>query len=254
MAKEGELSFWPYIFADFEFYVGVTPLSHMTTIAVFVRLGMANIARKFITMDIVKEELRSSWGCIRMALQAGGFRLPLKTGWVSFSIAMEFRYPMAFHTFHLLFFPVDIRLISLHSSEIFHAHTSAMTSIAWLVNGRTFEELMSSKETTSSRSFPEDMTPPTGGMTFETGLIDGRFYRWPLFACPLLHDGIGSTECSMKTCTIGLKNLFMTGSAKTLNLHGNGRRLLSLMGHLLSRISVISAVAMNTAEPPMSRF
>ena len=51
----------------------------MTTIAVFVRLGMANIARKFITMYIVREELRSSWGCIRMALQAGGFRLPLKS-------------------------------------------------------------------------------------------------------------------------------------------------------------------------------
>jgi hypothetical protein len=30
----------------------------MTTIAVFVRLGMANIARKFITMDIVREEFR----------------------------------------------------------------------------------------------------------------------------------------------------------------------------------------------------
>jgi hypothetical protein len=240
------------ILAYLKFNLGTTPFSHMTTIAVFVRLGMANIARKFITMDIVREELRSSWGCIRMALQAGGFRLPLKTGWVSFSIAMEFRYPMAFHTFHLLFFPVDIRIISLNPPKIFHSHPTTMTAIARLVHGRALKKLMSSKETTSSRSFPEDMTPPTGGMTFETCLIDGRFYRWPLFACPLLHDGIGSTECSMKTCTIGLKNLFMAGSAKTLNFRR--RRPLSFMGHLLSRISVISAVAMNTAEPPMSRF
>jgi hypothetical protein len=167
---------------------------------------------------------------------------------------MELFDRVAVKAFHLPFYPVDIRIISLNPPKIFHSHPTTMTAIARLVHGRTLKKLMSSKETTSSRSFPEDMTPPTGGMTFETGLIDGRFYRWPLFACPLLHDGIGSTECSMKTCTIGLKNLFMAGSAKTLNLHGNGRRLLSLMGHLLSRISVISAVAMNTAEPPMSRF
>jgi hypothetical protein len=215
---------------------------------------MANIAGKFVTVDVVRNKFRSSWCCIRMALQAGRLCFPLKTSWVSFSIAMKFCDPMAFHAFHLQFFPVDIRLISLNSPEIFHAHTSAMTAIARLVYRRTLKKLVSFKETTFSRSLPEDMAAPTGGMAFKTCFIDGRFHRWPLFTCSLLHDGIGSTECSMKTCTIGLKNLFMAGSAKTLNLHGNGRRLLSLMGHLLSRISVISAVAMNTAEPPMSRF
>lgn len=95
-----------------------------------------------------------------MALQAGGFRLPLKTGWISFAIAMKLFDRVAIKAFHLPFFPVDINLISLNSSEIFHSHPTTMTAIARLVHRRAFKKLVSSKETTSSRSLPEIWQPP----------------------------------------------------------------------------------------------
>jgi len=124
-----------------------------------------------------------------------------------------------------------------------------MAAITRLVHRRTFKELMSSKETTSSRSLPEDMAAPTRCMTLETCLIDNRFYGWPLFTCPLAHHSIGSLKCGVKTRSIGLYNLLMAGSAKTYNFLR--RRPLPLMCHLLSPFFVISAMTFDATEPPM---
>lgn len=56
VAKEGELSFYPYILTNFEFGLGVAPLSYVAAVTGLVGLGMANIAGKFITVSIVGEE------------------------------------------------------------------------------------------------------------------------------------------------------------------------------------------------------
>jgi hypothetical protein len=159
---------------------------------------------------------------------------------------------VAFKTFHLILFPMHIRFISLHPSKIFHPHTTTMTSIARLTHRRTFEKLMPSKKTTSSRSLPKDMAAPTRRMTLETGPIDDGFDRRPSVTCSLAHDGVGSPKCGVETRFISLHNPFVAFGTEALSFGGRG--LLSFMCHLLSLSFIISAVAMNTAEPPMSRF
>jgi len=187
-----------------------------------------------------------------MALQAGWFGFPLKTGWVSFSIAMKFSNPMTHHTFHLMFFPVDIRLISINPSKIFHTHTSTMTAVTRLGDGWTPKELMSSKEASSPRSLSEDMATSTGGMALETYLVNSRLDRWPFLPCPLAHHRISSPKCSMETRFVSLDNLSVTGSAESPCFGGS--RFLSFVCHLLFSCLIVSAVAVNTAKLSMRGF
>jgi hypothetical protein len=162
---------------------------------------------------------------------------------------MELRDGMTFHAFHLMFFPVDIRLISPNSPKIFHAHTSAMAAITRLVHRRTFKKLVSSKETTSSRSLPEDMATPTRCMTLKARLINSRFHGCPFLACPLAHHCISPPKCGMKTCPKGLNNFLMTGNAKTLHLCGSCP--FSLMSHLFITCLIIPSMTFHTTKLPV---
>src|SRR4030043_1213732 len=114
-----------------------------------------------------------------MAVETGRFCFPLKSRWIRVAVPMKLCNHVAFKTFHLILFPMDIRFISLHPSKIFHPHTTPMTSITCLSHRRPLKKLMPSKEPPSSRSFPKDMAAPTRRMKLETGLIDDGFDRWP---------------------------------------------------------------------------
>lgn len=59
---------------------------------------------------------------------------------------MELRNLVAFKTFHLLLFPMDIWFVSLNPPEIFHSHATTMATITRLVHRRTLKKLVSSKE------------------------------------------------------------------------------------------------------------
>ena len=159
---------------------------------------------------------------------------------------MELRNLVAFKTFHLLLFPMDIWFVSLNPAKIFHPHTTTMTSIARLVHRRTLKKLVSSKESPSSRSLPKDMAAPTRGMTLETGLIDDGFDGRPSIPGSLAHHGVGSPKCGVETRSKGLKNFLMAGSAKALHLCG--RCPFPFMSHLLSACFMIPTMTFHTAE------
>jgi hypothetical protein len=153
---------------------------------------------------------------------------------------------VAFKTFHLILFPMDIRFVSLHPSKIFHPHTTPMTSIARLTHRRSLKKLVPSKETPSSRSLPKDMAAPTGRMTLETGLIDGGFDRRPSLPRSLAHHGVGSPKCRMQTRSKGLENFLMAGTAKAL--HPCGSCSFLFMSHLLSACFIIPTMTFHTAK------
>lgn len=178
-----------------------------------------------------------------------GFCLSLKSRWIDFAVAMKLCNPVAFKTFHLILFPVDIRLIPLYPTKIFHTHTASVTAVARLVYWWTLKKLVSSKKAASSRSLPEDMAASTRCMTFETCFIDDGFDRRPLFAGPLVHYGIGSPKCGMKTCPKGLNNFLMTGNAKTLHLCGSCP--FSLMSHLFITCLIIPSMTFHTTKLPV---
>jgi hypothetical protein len=58
MAKGDELTFRLNILTNLKFIFGVASLSYVAAITGLVGLGMANIAGKFITVNIVGEEFR----------------------------------------------------------------------------------------------------------------------------------------------------------------------------------------------------
>jgi hypothetical protein len=181
-----------------------------------------------------------------MAVETGRFCFSLKSRWISGAVPMKLCDPVAFKTFHLTLFPMDIWFISLHPSKIFHPHTTPMTSIARLTHRRTLREPMPSKETPSSRSLPKDMAAPARRMTLETGLIDGGFDRRPSIPCSLAHHGVGSPKCGMQTRSKGLKNLLMAGSAKALPLCGSCP--FPFMSHLLSACLIIPTMTFHTTQ------
>ena len=159
---------------------------------------------------------------------------------------MELRNLVAFKTFHLLLFPMDIWFVSLNSSEIFHSHATTMATITRLVHRRTLKKLVSSKESPSSRSLPKDMAAPTRGMTLETCLIDDGFDRRPSIPGSLAHHGVGSPKCGMKTPSKGLNNFPMAGNAKTLHLCGSCP--FPFMGHLPSACFIIPSMTFHTTK------
>ena len=181
-----------------------------------------------------------------MAVETGRFCFSLKSRRISVAIPMKLCDYVAFKTFHLILFPVDIRFISLHPSKIFHPHTTPMTSITRLTHRRTFEKLMPSKETPSSRSLPKDMASPARGMTLETGLIDDGFDRRPSIPCSLAHHGVGSPKCGVETRSKGLKILLMAGGTKALRLCGSCP--FPFMSRLLSAGFIIPAVTFHAAK------
>lgn len=153
---------------------------------------------------------------------------------------------VAFKTFHLIFFPMNIRFISLHPSKIFHPHTTPMTSIARLTHRRTLEKLMPTKQTSSSRSLPKDMAAPTRRMTLEAGLIDDGFDRRPSITRSPGHYGVSSPKGGVETRSKGPKNFLMAGSAKALHLCGSCP--FPFMSHLLSACFIIPTMTFHTTE------
>jgi len=109
MAKEGELSFRLDILTYFKFNLRNTPFAHMTTIAIYVRLGVTDVAGKFIAVNIMRDTFGLSGCGIRMAPETGRLCLSLKTRRVNFPISMKLCNPVAIKTLHLHFFPMDIR-------------------------------------------------------------------------------------------------------------------------------------------------
>jgi len=181
-----------------------------------------------------------------MAVETGRFCFSLKSRWIRVAVPMKLCNHVAFKTFHLILFPMDIRLISLHSPKIFHSHPATMTAVARLVHRRTLKKLVPFKETPSSRSLPKDMAAPTRRMALETGLIDDGFDRRPPITCSPAHHGVGAPECGMETGSKGLKNFRMAGSAKALHLCGSCP--FPFMSCLLSACFIIPAMAFHTAE------
>jgi len=159
---------------------------------------------------------------------------------------MKLRNLVAFKTFHLLLFPMDIWFVSLNPPEIFHSHATTMATITRLVHRRTLKKLVSSKESPSSRSLPKDMAAATRCMALETCLIDDGLHRGPLFPCPLPHHGVGSLKCGMKTPSKGLNNFPMAGNAKTLHLCGSCP--FPFMSHLLSACFIIPSMTFHTTK------
>jgi hypothetical protein len=149
-------------------------------------------------------------------------------------------------TFHLVLFPMDIRLISLYPSEILHPHTTPMTSITRLSHRGSFKKLVPSKEPPSSRSLPKNMAAPARGMTLETGLIDDGFDGRPSIPCSLDHHGVRSPKCGVKTRSKSLKNLLMAGSAKAVHLSGSWP--FPLMSCLLCTCFIVAPMAFHTTQ------
>ena len=181
-----------------------------------------------------------------MAVETGRFCFSLKSRWIRVAVPMKLCNHVAFKTFHLILFPMDIRFISLHPSKIFHPHTTPMTSVARLTHRRTLEKLMPSKETPSSRSLPKDMAAPTRGMTLETGLIDDGFDGRPPIPGSPAHHGVGSPKCVVETRSKGLKNFRMAGSAKALHLCGSCP--FPFVSRLLSAGFMIPTMTFHTTE------
>ena len=153
---------------------------------------------------------------------------------------------VAFKTFHLIFFPMNIRLISLHPSKIFHPHTTPVTSITCLSHRWPLKKLMAPEETPSSRSLPKDMAAPTRRMTLEAGLIDDGFDRRPSITRSSAHHGVGSPKCGVETRSKGLKNFLVAGGAKALHLCGSCPFL--FVSCLLSACFIIPAMTFHTAK------
>lgn len=181
-----------------------------------------------------------------MAVETGRFRLPLKSRWIKVAVPMKLCNHVAFKTFHLVLFPVDIRFISLRPSKIFHPHPASMTSIARLIDRGSLKKLVLPKETPSSRSLPEDMAAPARRMTLETGLIDYGFDRRPSIPCSLAHHGVGSPKRGVKTRSKGLKNFLVAGSAKALRLCGSFP--LPLMSPLFSACLLVPTMTFHTTK------
>jgi hypothetical protein len=190
--------------------------THVTGCAIFIRLGMTDIAARFIPVNCMCFSiLRVTVIDLLMAIYAHRTIINSVSIFVFLVTAMHLRTGMALLTFHK-FFVMNIRLHVLVLAEIFLSDSAAVTCSANQFHGRLSLKEMPFKEPAINRVRSADMTLPAAAMARAAVILEDFIHFFPnclIGARPLVERRFKRLQGNVKALSVILYYVIVTITA-----------------------------------------